>query len=185
MNRSHGFWSNSRCQASLTGRGDGILMFPAFHVRDRGNLGMELWKPLLVVSICLVALPLAPASSVVLREPYEGPAVLAYGGVSDCDDPARSMGVGCFDVPVEASRLEIRVRDRTDLPIGGAYYLSDAAGEFAGSGSFCGSASLLLDGAATTAVIRLEAVNGPLACIDQGEEAPGLATRGIVAIRLT
>lgn len=143
---------------------------------------MKLWT-LVVAATCLATLmPASPAASVTISTPYDGPAVLAYGGTTDCSDPVRSVGIACVDVPNGAKKMEIAVRDASGLPVGGAFYLSDAFGNFAGSGLFCGTATIPL-GTAVVGVVRLEAVNGPLACQEAGQTA-GTATQGVIAMRL-
>lgn len=145
---------------------------------------MKLWKTILVASICVASLPLAPAAGAITREPYEGPAVIGYAGTTDCADPVRSQGIVCVALPAAAAILDLRVRDASELPVGGVYFIADATGTTIASGTFCGLRSIPLDEAAATAVIRLEAINGPLACLDEGQTSTGPATQGVIALRL-
>lgn len=137
---------------------------------------------LLAVTLSLAMLP--HASAVSARIPYQGPAVMGYQGVQDCDAPdPQGMGIVCMGLPDDAEALEFRVDDASGLKVGGAYYLHRANGEYAGSGVFCGLGKLTLPEDAATAVLRFDPVNGPLACVEMGVEDTGPATQGIVAFR--
>ena len=138
---------------------------------------------MIAVALCLL-LPAVPAKAVTVRMPYEGPAALAYAGLTDCEDPVRSMGIVCLDVPRSASLVDLAVSDSSGLRIGGSYFLHDATGAAFASGEFCGALGLPLPDEATSLVVRLEGVNGPAACIEAGETAVGPATKGYVALRL-
>lgn len=133
--------------------------------------------------LCLAILPLAPAKAVTVRLPYEGAAILGYNGPQDCDaDGLAGLGTVCIDLPRAADSLTLTVEDASRLAIGGTWYLADDAGVFQGAGTFCRGADVALPADASVAIIRLEAVNGPLNCVGS-LSAP--ATKGVVSLRLS
>ena len=147
---------------------------------------MELrWVALLAVSlICLAAVPTAPAASASsLRIAYDGAAATTHSSPAlECDGTTlQRLGVVCAAVPKNARVMAFLVDDASKLPVGGTYYLYDASGAYAGSGTHCGARDIGVAHAAL-AVIRLEAANGPIVCAAEGKTTQGLATRGVVAI---
>ncbi|HUR67650.1 MAG TPA: hypothetical protein VM370_00260 [Candidatus Thermoplasmatota archaeon] len=139
---------------------------------------------LFATALCvLAALPVAPAASVTVRVPYQGPALLAYQGLADCSDPVMSVGIVCYALPNGAKALDVRVDDASSFAIGASYYLHDADGALTGYGDFCEGATLPVESGGT-AVIRLEGINGPLSCIDSGTSDTAPATKGFVALRV-
>lgn len=132
----------------------------------------------------LVALvPFAPAKAVFVRAPYEGSSALSYGGLDDCADPVRGIGVVCVDIPRGAHDLDVRVSDLHGLVVGGSWYTHAADGSLLGMGSYCDSLTTPLSGAEAIIVVRVEAGNGALQCLNEGEAASGPATKGIVSLR--
>lgn len=142
------------------------------------------WTSLLAVSLCIAALPLAPAKAVTLQLPYEGAAPLAYPGAQECED-AVALGVVCVDLPRGARAAAFRVLDASSLAVGGTYWLHDADGNALGGGrAYCSGAEVALPAEAQLLVVRIEAVNGALTCIDGGSDAAAVGTKGVVSVDL-
>lgn len=145
------------------------------------------WISLLAVSLLLVtALPSAPASGAALtvRLNYEGSAILAHSSpTEDCGASAiKKLGVVCVAVPKNAHTMDFDITDLSAMAVGGTYYLYDATGQFAGSGTHC-DGKVVSVGNAALAVIRLEAVNGPIVCAAAGELSQSAATKGFIDIQ--
>lgn len=143
------------------------------------------WISLLAVSLMFVsALPTAPASGAAfsVRVAYEGTAVLAHASAADdCGGLAvRKLGVVCATLPARAHVMDFFVEDTSKMNVGGTYYLYDAAGNYAGSGTHCNGENVPVAGAAL-AIVRLEALNGPIVCASEGKTAQSLATKGFVS----
>lgn len=138
-----------------------------------------------VLLLCVSVMPTAPASgaSLTVRMPYEGAAVLAHASPEeDCAGILmKRLGVVCTDIPHNARTMAFSVEDASGLAVGGTYYLYDGAGDYAGSGTHCNGERLAVGGAAF-AVIRLEAINGPIVCAAQGKLAQSMATKGFVDV---
>lgn len=134
-----------------------------------------------VMMLCVATLPVAPASG--MRLSYQGAALTTHQSAeADCAGLlSQRLGIVCVDIPSGAHAMAFQVEDASKLPVGGSYYLYDASGGYVGSGTHCGAEDVSL-GAATKAVIRLEAVNGPLVCASEGKTAQGLATKGVIGI---
>lgn len=135
---------------------------------------------LFAVLVSLAFAPVAPAKAIDLRLPYDGSTATSFQGASDCD-AAVPLGIVCVDLPHNARTASFTVRDGSALAMGGSYYLLDADGAFAGAGTYCRGADLTLPGNAALLVVRIEAVNGPLACLG-GATGPGIG--GVVAMHL-
>lgn len=144
-----------------------------------------LWTSLLAVSILVAASPFAPARPTDIRVAYTGGTPFGPGAFDDeCASSSllKTPGVVCVALPKGASTMTFVVDDKSDLPVGGTYYLYDAAGEPIAAATHCGTGSTSLEGAAF-AVVRLELINGPLVCAAEGLGF-GEATRGFVSFAL-
>lgn len=142
------------------------------------------WNILVLIALCLAFLPAVPAKPVSLEVPYDRAAVLSYQGPQDCEDELRRAGTACIPITRGTHALDLRILDATGLPVGGTYYVHDADGNFLDAGTFCGAATKPMPAVVGTVILRLEAVNGPLACHAEGKQSTGPATTGIMSIRL-
>lgn len=129
-------------------------------------------------------MPSVPAAAVTLHVPYQGPAVLSYQGPSDCSDPVRSVGIACVSLSPQSHAVDLLVKDASGLAVGGSYYTHDASGNTLAIGLFCHAASIPLTGAESLIVIRLEGINGPAECLNEGKLGTLPATKGMLAVRL-
>lgn len=162
-----------------------MLITPPTPGRDRGKLRLKLLLTLLAVSICVAAIPVAPAKAMTISMPYDGPAVLAHSTIAQECEGRRlaSTGVVCLTLPARASQLALSIDDKSGLSVGGSYYVYDAAGALTAMGTYCDTPKhagpeIAVPGGATV-VVRVELVNGPRACAMQGVVG-GEPTRGLV-----
>lgn len=141
---------------------------------------MRVLLGLLIALMLITMVPTGPASTA-SRVAYRGPAPLGFTSPAQECDPAlpNSLGVVCVSLPLKAREVTFSVDDRSQLAVGGTYYLYDAAGNYAGQGSHCNGATIAVPSGGL-AILRLELVNGPLTCLAQGISTAGEATKGFV-----
>lgn len=117
-----------------------------------------------------------------MKAPYEGSSPLSYGGLDDCTDLLRQVGIVCVDIPRTARDLDVRVSDLHELSVGGSWYMHAADGSLVGMGTYCGALTAPLSGAEAVIVVRVESGNGPVQCLNEGRPMAGPATKGIVSL---
>lgn len=134
-----------------------------------------------VLLLCLLLLPVAAPAKATLRVPYTGAAVLGFNGVADACGAMLPLGTVCVDVPRGASSLVVGAVDQLGARVGGSWYAADAAGQLVGAGVHCGPTDVALPRGTAQLVVRVEAINGPIWCLEDGLAAPPL--RGWVSLR--
>lgn len=144
-------------------------------------------KSVAIVAAFLLLLPVAASASMTLRLPYKGVAVLGFDGFEAACAPTAGLGplgTVCADVPPGAHALRVGAVDQLDAPVGGSWYLADGEGRFLAAGVHCGPTDLALPREAARLVVRVEGLNGPVWCLEEGALAPTPA-RGWVSLRFT
>lgn len=88
------------------------------------------------------------------------------------------LGGQIFDVPGDATSVDVRIDDDNVANAGGFYQFADANDEVLTSGGFCSSTSVGVPSGAVTLAIFVDTAFGPLDC---PENPPGFATTGTIS----
>lgn len=123
----------------------------------------------------LMLAPLAPAASLNVRLPYEGPAPFVYQGPHECDAPL-AVGIVCLEMPKGAHSARFLVEDVTGRAVGGSWHVHDENGAELASGGHCGSGEVAVPTTGGLVVVRVEALRGPIECAGAGEGPAAVGT---------